>query len=124
MQVQIDYDKFAELAGLTVGSARVIWGKIRRKLAAAGGIDGTPASAASQAAKSKVKKGGRKRNAEDTDNTCGDAIGEPQSPTTMAAERRKKRVKKSAKTEAPAEQSEEEGCQIKAEDGVVVKTEQ
>ncbi|KAL2113195.1 hypothetical protein VUR80DRAFT_5102 [Thermomyces stellatus] len=133
--VQIDYDKFAELAGLTAGSARVIWGKIRRKLAAAADGDGTPTTPPSQSAKPKGRKGGRKRKAEDTDNGGGgggdDDVTEPQSPTAIAAECRKKRVKKLAKTHAPAEESENEGgpgeaegdFQVKAEDGVMIKPE-
>ena len=56
---------------------------------------------------------------------------EPQSPTTMATERRKKRVKKLDKTDVPAQESENEGVsteaegdvRVKAEDGVIIKPE-
>lgn len=123
-QVQIDYDKFAELAGLTGGSARTIWGKLRRKLVAASNVDGTPASESSQAAKPKAKKRGRKRKTEDADN--GDTITEPQSPTTMDSDRRKKRAKKSAKTDVQDQGSENEGdvdAQVKGEDGATIKPE-
>ena len=132
-QVQLDYDKFAEMSGLTVGSARVTWGKIRRKLAS--GIEGTPGSAASSAAKPKAKKGAaKKRKTEEAaiKDEDGDNVGSPQSPTAMASERKKKRAKKATKAEVPAPSNEEDGApeedetgdQVKEEDDATVKTEE
>lgn len=119
---------------MTDGSARVTWGKIRRKLIAAANGEETPGSAKSGAGtpKPKGRKGGRKRKTEDVGNGAGEAVAAPQtpqSPTDMVLERRKK-----AKTEAEGGASavgngdggqvEEDGVKIRGEDGVAIKSEQ
>ncbi|SPO03247.1 uncharacterized protein DNG_05929 [Cephalotrichum gorgonifer] len=100
VKIQIDYDKFAALAGLTIGSARVLWGKLRRKLEGASGRGGTPASAKSQTSKSKLKNEPTKRKLSDIDdaNADDDDTGEsPESPTKAATKRRAKKAKRTKK---------------------------
>lgn len=151
-QVQLDYDKFAKLAGMTDGSARVTWGRIRRKLTAASSGEETPGSAkaATGTPKPKGRKGGRKRKVEYVGNGEGESVAElraPESPTDMLLELRKKAKKKSqggasavgngsnggqVETEGGASAASngdggrvlaEDGVPIKGEDGVTIKSE-
>lgn len=119
---------------MTDGSARVTWGKIRRKLTAAANGEDTPGGAKSGTGtpKPRARKGGRKRKTEDVGNGEGDAVAAPQtpqSPTDMVLERRKK-AKKEAEGGAPTggdgdgAQVEEDGVKIRGEDGVAIKSEQ
>lgn len=117
-QVQLDYEKFAKLAGMTDGSARVTWGRIRRKLTMAANGEDTPGSAnsATGTPKPKAKKGGRKRKTGDAGDAEADTVTSPKSPTDMVLERRK-----NAKNEPQGGVStvgNDDGVKIKGEDGV------